>query len=214
MKNKFKAIVFDFDGVVVDSEPLYEETATELFSEYGITIPKNDWKIFKGVSEKKFFELAIEKYKIDEDIETLIKKDKAILKDFFTKKLDYMPGFLEFLNQIKNIFQIGLVTSSSRELLTWIYSNTKINDHFKYTITSSDIDKPKPDPEPFLAISKMLDISIREILVIEDSINGLKSAKAAGASTIGFLSSFSKTELKISNYFSESFEDVAKILGL
>ena len=212
MKKKIDAIVFDFDGVIVDSEPLYEATAEELFMQYGVEIPPEDWKHFKGLSEEMFIRAASEKYQINVPIEEMRKKDLEILKSKFKKHLDYIPGVRDFIKKIDNVYKIGLVTSSSRLLLEWIFGNTPIDNYFKFMVTAEDIEHPKPDPEPFLKMSEILSVLPEKMLVIEDSIHGINSANSAGAVTIGFTSSFSAEELNVADFCAASYDDIWEIV--
>jgi HAD superfamily hydrolase (TIGR01509 family) len=212
MNPELKAIIFDFDGVVVNSEPLYEETGRELFRQFGIEIQDRDWREFKGLSAKGFFDLAVKKYKIKISKEELFKLDHEILKDKFRDKLEYIPGFHSFLNYVKKNFCYALVTSTSAELLNWIFANTPIARDFTHIITADDINHPKPHPEPFLTIAKKLQICPSEMLVIEDSINGVISAKEAGSCVVGFLTSFEKEELSQADYHANNFSEIQRLL--
>jgi len=208
------AIIFDFDGVIVDSEPLYEDTANQLFRDYGVTIPAEDWKEFKGLSEEGFLNLAREKYGIRAPLSEIMSKDRELLKQNFKKGLTYMPGFQEFYEQVNGAYTTGLVTSSSRLLLQWIFANTPIENHFEYTITAEDIVQPKPHPAPYLAMSQKLNIAPGKMLVIEDSWNGIKSARAAGAVTVAFLSTFRKEDLPLADYYADSFREISRLLKI
>ena len=212
MKKNIKAIIFDFDGVVVNSEPLYEETGRQLFRQFGIEVQDEDWKEFKGLSAEKFFIQAKEKYKINATLDELYKIDHEILKNKFREKLEYIEGFHDFIEFVKDNYLYALVTSTSMELLNWIFSNTQINKDFDTILTSDDVKNPKPDPEPFIKIGKRLKICPSEMVVIEDSINGVISAKKAGSYVIGFLTSFKKEDLPDADIHVESFKELRDLL--
>lgn len=212
MKQKIQAIVFDFDGVVVDSEPLYRKAEEKFFTEYGVTIPSEDWKYFKGLSEEGFFKLAFEKYGISAQSEELRNRSRELYLDEIKHNLMYLPGFEEFFEDIMGNYKIGLVTSTPRLILKWIFSNTEVKNHFEYIITADDVEKSKPDPAPYLEICKKMNVKPEQVIVIEDSINGVNSAVAAGAITIGFTSSLSEEDLKAANYFAKSYNEIKKII--
>jgi len=212
MKQKIQAIVFDFDGVVADSEPLYRKAEEKFFAEHGVTIPSEDWKYFKGLSEEGFFKLASEKYGISAHSEALRSRSRVLFLEEIKHNLRYLPGFEEFFEDIKGKYRVGLVTSTPRLILEWIFSNTEIKNHFEYIITADDVKKRKPDPAPYLEICKKMNIKPEQVIVIEDSINGVNSAVKAGAITIGFTSSLSEEDLNAANFFAKSYDEIKKII--
>lgn len=207
-----RAIVFDFDGVVVDSEPLYEKAENRLFEQYGIQVPPEDWKQFKGMSERDFLQLIRQKYGIPAKTDTLRQLGRSYLREVFAAELDYMPGFLEFYRKIKSSYTIGLVTSSARDIIEWVFGNTAVQNHFEYLLTGEDTQNNKPHPEPYLMMARRIGIEAQAMLVIEDSINGVRSASASGARTIGFLSGMSVTDLAAAEFHARDYGEVWQIL--
>ncbi len=214
MNKKIKAIVFDFDGVVVDSEPLYERAENRLLSDYGVQMHPEDWRKIKGLSEHAFFNFILERYGIPAEIEELKILGRQYLREVFARELGYMAGFVEFFGEIDGHYKIGLVTSSSGQLLQWIFTNTPIRNHFPNIVTEEDTTHGKPHPEPYLLMARRLEIDPAEMLVIEDSINGIRSALAAGARTIGFTSTLTKEDLIEAEYHAGSYEEIRNVLKL
>ncbi|MFP4548722.1 MAG: HAD family hydrolase [Fidelibacterota bacterium] len=211
MKN-IKAIIFDFDGVVVDSEHLYEETGHQLFRQYGIKVSEKDWQIFKGLTAKDFFNTLIQRYNLKVTPEELAEADHKILKQKFRAKLAYIPGFQDFLKMVKNDYKLALVTSTSSSLLNWIFENTKVNRDFELILTADDVDHHKPHPMPYLSVAKKLQICPTEMLVIEDSVNGVVSAKSAGSKVVGFLTSFIASDLCEADYHAANYRELSELI--
>ncbi|MBC8491324.1 MAG: HAD family phosphatase [Candidatus Marinimicrobia bacterium] len=209
---KIEAIIFDFDGVVVDSEPLYEVAEKRLFAEYGVTVPDEDWKIFKGSSEMGFYRLVRDRYNIDVPIDELHRKGRNFLLETFAGGLHYFPGFETFLGKIKDRYKTGLVTATSGEILDWIFRNTPIRNPFSNVITAEDVNNSKPHPEPFQKICRMMNVSPENTIVIEDSIMGIRSALAAGAITIGFLSSFTAKDLAAAHFTARNYGEIENLV--
>ena len=203
-----EAIVFDFDGVIVDSEPLYEKAEKELFALYGVDIDIEDLKDTKGLSEKMYLSIIRERYRITAPIEELSLKGRAILKRYFAAELNYIPGFSEFLKKFSPLVKTGLATSSSRDLMNWIFDNTKVRNHFLHSVTADDVVYSKPHPEPYLKICHIIGVKPDNAIVIEDSANGLQSAKAAGAVTIGFHSNSSSGNFPNADYRASDYRQV------
>lgn len=211
-ERKIRAIVFDFDGVVVDSETLYEKAEARLFAEYGVTIPESDWRLFKGLSDHDFFILCKERYGIREELSVLQKKGKCLLEKEFRHNLRYIDGFEDFICEIRPFFLIGLVTSTKLTFLEWIFRNTPIRNHFETMITAENVMRQKPQPEPYLKMAELMGIRPEEMIVLEDSLNGVKSAMSAGAVTVAFLSSFPKEAFEAADFFAATYGEVREIV--
>jgi HAD superfamily hydrolase (TIGR01509 family) len=207
-----EAIVFDFDGVIVNTEPLYEIAEKRLFADYGIIVPDKDWKIFKGSSEADFYHLIKERYNITASETELRRKGRQFLLEVFSGGIDYLPGYEEFLKKIDGTVKTGLVTATSGKILAWIFQATSIRNSFKYIVTAEDVKRSKPHPEPYHKMFDMLNVVPSKTIVIEDSINGIRSAKAAGAITIGLCSSFSARDLDLADYAAKDYSEIENIV--
>ena len=93
MKIYNTAVIFDMDGVIIDTEPLYTRAEIRLFAEYGVQIPKKDLYLFRGRSEKDFFDLSMKHYQISENKNIFIEKGRKYFREEFIKGLSFMPGF-------------------------------------------------------------------------------------------------------------------------
>jgi len=208
-----EAIVFDFDGVIVDSEPLYEKAEKDLFALYGVDINIEDLKDTKGLSEKMYLSIIRERYSITAPIEEISLKGRAILKKYFTAELTYIPGFPEFFKKISPLVKTGLATSSSRDLMNWIFDNTQVRNHFYHSVTADDVVHSKPHPEPYLKICHLIGVKPKNAIIIEDSIYGLQSAKAAEAVTIGFHSNSSNDNFPDADYKASNYRQVETLVA-
>ncbi|MFA7710324.1 MAG: HAD family phosphatase [Candidatus Neomarinimicrobiota bacterium] len=207
-----KAIIFDFDGVVIDSEPIYVTAERRIFDLCGINVPDEDWKYFKGTTEEEFFQLSMAKYNIQTDPEKLIKIGRRYIKEEFRKGIDYYPGFMDFWQSIAGRYRTALVTSTSAKFLRWLFRHTAIKNCFDLTITADDVQQAKPHPEPYLTAMNQLRVSPAESLIIEDSLNGTQAAVASGAVVIGFLSSLSNIDLPQVHFHARSYDEIGEIL--
>lgn len=184
-----KAVLFDMDGVVVDSEPLYQKAEERLFQEYGVTIPADDWKLFRGITEERFYQLLRERYGITEPAETLREKGRRHVMAAFSADLEYKEGFLELYRRLKGRYRLGLVTSTPGDMLNWMDKQLDLKRHFQEVIHGGMTANSKPHPEPYLEMMRRLEVAPEESVVVEDSINGLTAALAAGAWTVALTGS-------------------------
>jgi len=184
MKSANSAVIFDMDGVILDTEPLYTRAEIRLFGEYGVTIPEEDWSLFRGCAEQDFFDLSMKRYKITEDKNVFMEKGRAYVREEFKKSLAFMPGFHKLHKMVKQHYNIGLVTASPRHNLDWLQTLIDLNSLFEHIISGDETEKNKPHPAPYLAMMSKLEVAPENVVVIEDSLNGIQSALSSGASVI------------------------------
>lgn len=200
--------MFDFDGVIVNSEPLYEKVEREQFARYGIYPTPDEWAMFKGISSGAFFGYVKEHYLPDADIPAMIDEWQDCLLDEFRRSLEYVKGFEEFYEDIRSHWKSAIVTSAPREIIEWILANTAIRPGIDLLITADDIQQAKPHPEPYLTAARRLDVPISQCVVIEDSINGIRSGKASGAAVIGLATSLAKHYLNEADLIVDGFDEL------
>ena len=151
------AILFDMDGVTLNTEPLYTQAEIRLFSDYDITINKDDTSRFKGCSEEDFYKLSMQYYNINENMDIFIKKGRSYVKEAFQNQVSYMPGFTSLISRIKKNHLTGLVTASPRKHLNWIRTIINLDYYFDSIISGQDTLHNKPSPDPYL---KMMQIPV------------------------------------------------------
>lgn len=209
MKIKKKnAILFDFDGVVVNSEQSYEKVIRKMFKRHNVTLKSSDFTIFRGLSLDVFFNLILEEYIFNTSRELLEEEFNQELLEEIKETIIYIPGFLKFYELVSQKYSTALVTSTSFELMDWIFRNTKIVNTFSPVITANDVTNTKPHPEPYLKAAKILNLPISDCIVIEDSINGVKSAKKSGAKVIGITTGFTAFDLQNADLVIDSYEEL------
>ena len=190
-----KAILLDLDGVVIDSEPLHVKSEGRLFSEYGISIDPEDWPQFKGLTPQAVFHFVRTKYNLRENIDIFLEKKYRYLAEAYERELTLFPDVLPFLQHFQNGFVFALTTSTRRPLTKWVLTKFQLRDIFQVVITADDVARGKPHPEPYAKTIQKLQLTPPECVVIEDSVNGVKSAKAAGAKCIAVTTSFREHKL-------------------
>ena len=210
LNDQIKAILFDMDGVVVDSEKLYSQSEKKLLAQYGVKFDQSDWHYIKGCTEKQFYDLVYAKFNINIPRDQLIDKGRNFLKNIFTQKLDYMNGFNEIHSIFKKQYKLALVTSTGPELVNHIDSLLSIYEKFDVVITSNDTTIHKPQPEPYLIAMDRLQLQPNQCIIFEDSIQGIKAGKAAGSYVIALEGSLEKEVLTEADLIIPSFYDLIK----
>lgn len=177
----FDAIIFDMDGVLVDSEPLWKIAMEEVFSALGSKLNKEDFQKTVGLRIDEVIHFwnvtenwgVIDESKVEEDIIT--KMEELIKNNPFPLK-----GVVETLSYLKSKrLKIGLATSSSKRLINAVLNSLNIKEFFDFTWSAEDESHGKPHPAVYLSVAKALNVSPTKCLVIEDSYNGVISGLAA-----------------------------------
>jgi beta-phosphoglucomutase len=209
------AILFDLDGVVIDSEPAHEKSLIEASERLGHRIALSDTKQFKGSTE---LDCARILQKITNSAEKDLFEIMQLRVDAFRKLFKEIPlveGVIPFLRRCRaRHWSIALTTSAQREMQQLAFRQFGLADYFDVVITGNDITHGKPDPEPYLKTAAKIGHPPRQCLVIEDSTNGIRSAKAAGCPAVGITTSFSSETLSSAgaDLVVGKFSDLERIL--
>lgn len=194
---KYKAILFDMDGVLIESEFLMRHAAIQALAEYGIEAKHEDFREFTGMGEDMFVGGVAEKYG---HTYTFDMKDRAY--DYFgeqVKELAHVPeGVKEMLTALH---EKGLVMAvcSAADLRKVRYNIQAIGvdeSIFSALVTGSDVERKKPFPDIYLKGAQLIGMDPKDCLVVEDAVSGIKAAHAAGMDAVGVPTTFSKEELE------------------
>lgn len=214
---ELKAVLFDMDGVIVDTEPLHHKAYYGIFKEIGVKVPLELYESFTGQSTKNVCTQIKDIFELDIEVDDLICKKRALFKDYF----DNDPNF-DLLSGVKDLIefyhhhQIKLVLASSASMNTidWVFNRFNLNPYFMGKISGADLQESKPNPEIFIKAAEIAGEERAHCLVIEDSTNGIKAAYEAGIYCIAYQSPHSKNQdYRLANRVITDFEQ-AKILSL
>ncbi len=216
-----KAVLFDMDGVIVDTEPLHHKAYQQMFSEVGIDVSSEMYEGFTGQSTYGICVQLCSYFKLHQDPQELVQ----IKRNNFTK-LFFEDDDLQLLGGVKDLILdyhangLALVLASSASMFT-INNITKrfgLNQYFKDKLSGADLKASKPHPEIFINAASSAGVSHNECIVIEDSTNGIKAAKSAGIFCIAYKSEHSKNQdytladMLISNYEEINYGSIKNIL--
>lgn len=195
-----KGIIFDCDGVVIDSEPVRWRAFRKLFmDEFGIELPKKKDLSIIGKTEEVNMGHFLKKYNLRRDIHKLIKKKEEILRKILSKKENMIPvrGLFDFLEFLKEKgYRTAVASSSLKPYINNVLDTFKIRNKFDKIISGDMVKKSKPEPDIFILAAEKLCLKNEECVVIEDSIPGVIAAKKAGMICIAITSTFKRKELK------------------
>ncbi len=196
-------IIFDMDGVLLDSEPFICKAACMMFKERGLEVKPEDFLPFVGAGENRYIGGVAEKYNFPVDIERDKKRTYEIYLDIIKGNLKPLPGVYEFIEKCKSLGKkIAVATSADRVKLEGNLREINLPvETFDAVITAEDAKHKKPDPEIFIKAAEKLGLDPKKCLIVEDAINGVRAAKAAGAKCLALTTSFSQEELKGADWY-------------
>ncbi|MGE5613234.1 MAG: HAD family hydrolase [Bacillota bacterium] len=206
-----KAVIFDMDGVIVDSERLHFEADKLALEGYGVEIADDTLKSYAGVKDVTMWKELKEIYNLDYSVDELTERQiQYKLKVFGEKDLKPIDGIPELIGLLKEkAFKIGLASSSRIELIRLVLDKLGIAGFFDVIVSGEDVANSKPAPDIFLRASELLGVAPGDCLVIEDTGHGVKAAKSAGMKCIGYINANSgKQDLSMADLTVSSIRDV------
>jgi beta-phosphoglucomutase family hydrolase len=185
----FGAVIFDMDGVIIDSEPIYFEAGDKLFRYLGLDVSEEEHHSYVGIRSKDMWSHIRNKYKIDLSTEELVEMEMNIYIDYLLSKKDEkpIPGVVELIEDLyKNNIDLALASSSSIKSIKIVLDMFNLEKFFKIIVNGYEVENGKPAPDIFVYAAKRLGVQPEGCIVIEDSKNGIEAAKSAGMKCVGF----------------------------
>lgn len=211
-----KAVIFDMDGVLVDTEPLADLHFPKYLKRFGVTLPKDYLEQFRGSTSRVFWTKTRQSFKLTQSIEYLMEDArKSYLKFIKASNLKSIAGIKDFIKTLtQNSFKVAVASSASSKRIETILGLVDLEEIFEIKVSGDDIKNAKPHPEVYLLTAKLLGIKPPDCLVIEDSTNGILSAKSAGMKVVGFsgmshnIQDLSKADLVIKSFNDLTLETI------
>lgn len=207
-----KTVLFDMDGVIVDTEPVHRFAYFEHFKELGIKVTEEMFTTYTGNSTRNVFQRIKQEFSLDHEVEDLIQRKRSIFNDAFDYKEDLtlLDGVEDLIKDFHaNGIQMILASSASKVTIDRVFRRFNLHQYFSHIVSGEDFPKSKPDPAIFVHAAKLSGDSRENCIVIEDSTNGVKAANAANIFCIGYRSFHSKLQnLDTANLVISSFSEI------
>lgn len=184
-----KAIIFDMDGVLVDSEPFHVSIEKQQFALHNLNISDEEHHRYMGVASDVMWQEISNRHALNIPINELIAHNRSEIIRYFSElpEIPVMPGLIDLLEELtRKEIPLAVASSSFPEVIAIILDKTGLRRYFKVVVSSQEAGKSKPEPDVFLLAAKKLGIAPKDCLVIEDSANGIKAAQAAGMTCIAY----------------------------
>jgi len=220
---KYKAIIFDMDGTIIDTEQIWKEATRQLLKnrgiEYTLEMEAELGPQLAGGGMAQGCMLIKMHAELSDDVGTLVIEKSAIACRMYQQEVIYMEGFLEFIVKVqKHNLKIGLATNADDNTLRVTEQALKISDHFgEHMYNPSHVNhRTKPDPAMYLHAAEKLGVAPEHCIAVEDSAHGIRAAKGANMFCIGFNSSRNHHQVKESDLIVDEYHhiDLEELLGI
>ncbi len=205
-----RGVLFDMDGVLVDSEAFICRAAIMMFGELGVKVQETDFLPFVGMGENRYIGGVAEKYGVKLEIEQSKARTYAIYETIAYNQLKALPGVHEFVQECRERgLKLALATSADKVKLEVNLKEIGLPEKtFQAIIQGLDVQRKKPFPDIYLKAAEALGLSPSECLVIEDAVSGVKSARSAGCRCLALTTSFTAGDLSEADWICSNLGDV------
>ena len=179
-----EAVVFDLDGVILDSEELWDEVRENLARERGGRWHEDAQADMMGMSSREWSAYMHERIGLPEPPEEINAEVVRRMLGRYRRELPLIPGAVEAVERLAARWPLGLASSSNRELIDAALEASGLARHFRVMVSSEEVERGKPAPDVYLEAARRLEVAPEHCAAVEDSHNGIRSAKAAGMRVI------------------------------
>ena len=211
--NPVAAIIFDMDGVIVDSEPLHKRAFLEVFDELGLRDAHGlDFTAYYGRSDEAVWHdfLALHQPAVTRD-QLLIRKRERFLR-LLRAEEPLFDGLLELLDPLHARYPLAIASGSGHPVIDGVLALRGLRRYFQAVVSAQDVPAEKPAPDVFLRAAQLLGISPDCCCVIEDSAAGVEGARLAGMTVIGITNSLPADRLRAAHHVVSSYPEILHLL--
>lgn len=200
------------NGVITDDEDIHELATQQVFEKVGLEITPEIYREFcLGRTDASAFKDLVAKFEVrHQSVDHLIAEKSVQYQELVKGNLKVYPGVIELIDQLYQKYTLALTTSSTFEEVQVVMNQLKIGTRFKTIVCANDVTYGKPDPEPYIMTAERLQVDCASCLVIEDSENGVQSAKAAGMKCIAITNTEKANKLTLADHIITNYSELTE----
>jgi HAD superfamily hydrolase (TIGR01509 family) len=211
--NQLKAVIFDMDGVIVDSEPRHERAFLEILAQLGYAENHGlDFADFIGRSDQELWKAFILRNNPPYTLEELLSLKRQRVIEILHSEQPLFLGLPLLVEGLSQHYRLALASGSERSVVNAVLAMNNLGRFFSATVTASDIERGKPEPDIFLSAAKLLGVLPEDCCVIEDSKPGITAGLAAGMHVIAITNTYPAMELRQADFVVQTYEEIAQLL--
>lgn len=206
-----KVFIFDMDGVIINSEPLYHSVELAIAKENEVPLDENSIQKYIGMRTIEVWESIVREQDLKINVKEILRfMEERKVEIIQQSTIQPIEGILGLLKKLKNLnYRIALASSSPAFIIETVLNKFNIHSYFECIVSGEEVQNGKPAPDIYLEVAKRLKVQPHNCIVLEDSKMGVKSGNHAGMKTIGFINPGSgKQDLSNANYVVHSIKQV------
>lgn len=203
-------VIFDMNGVITDDEDLHELATQKTFEKVGLSITPDIYRQYclGRTDASAFVDLIGDFHLKDQEVSSIINDKSILYQELIADNLKIYPGVIRLIENLCLKYTLALTTSSTFEEAQTVVNQLEIENRFKVIVSSNDVKRGKPDPEPYLLTAEKLGVSSDNCVVIEDSENGIRSAIAAGMKCIALPNTENRDKLTLAHCIVDDYSEI------
>lgn len=208
-----KAVIFDMDGVIIDSEPRHEQAFREIFAEMGYGDRHGiDFPAYYGRTDRALWEDFIALHHPSQSLQELSTWKQQRFLDIIRQEQPVFPSIPALIEKLSKEYPLGLASGSLHPVIDVVLSLRNLRPFFKTVVSIQDVPRAKPFPDVFLHAAQLLDYSPGDCVALEDSAAGIEAALAAGMQVIAITNTLPAERLSKATHVVRTFEEIEDLL--
>lgn len=207
---KIKAVIFDKDGVIIDTKPIHYQVLSSFLMKYNFSVTEEEYSSYTGITSTELFRRLNDKYQKKHDISTMVESFQGQYISTIRENKEIKP-IKNVDTLIKKLYdkklKLAVASSAKMEKIELVLNRFELMKYFEALVSGYEVNNSKPHPDIFLRAAEKIGVKPSECIVIEDSTNGIRAAKAAGMLCVGYNNPISKQDLREADLIINDFND-------
>jgi HAD superfamily hydrolase (TIGR01509 family) len=210
---KFKAVIFDMDGVIVDSEPRHIRAFQEVFRQMGCGETHGmDFAAYYGRSDRALWVDFVERHRPKQSFDELVAWKQRVFLEMIQRERPIFPEIPALIEKLAGLYPLGLASGSVHAVIEQVLALGNLRRFFQTVVSTQDVAQGKPAPDVFLRAAELLKVPSGDCCVLEDTVAGIEAALAAGMKVIAITNTLARDNLVRANRVVASYAEIDQLL--